>query len=633
MMSDRRQALAGLSVLLWSGAGVARETRSPGTGLPGSVARRSTERSVALDWCAVVTDAMTIGRSPPTVASRALSMVYEATYNAWACFDRDARQTLPGLPRVRDAAIRDAMASLAVSAAARDVLSNLYADQAERFADQWQRHKARWWNEAGVVAAPVALQVGELCASRLLQQRLQDGSNQTGDLASGAYADYTGYKPVNSPDLVVDPMRWQPLRVSNGQGDLVDQKCTTPHWGLVRPFALPAGSSFRPSLSRLAPSVAEVQDVLRRSATLGDLEKANADFWAGRPGSPPPPGIWNQIAAQVAAEDGQTLSQDVKMLFLLGQAMLDTSIAVWDTKVFYDTVRPITWIRNALQGQMVWGWAGPGAGTQFIRAEDWRPYQPETFVTPPFQEIVSGHSAFSAAAAACLGAWRGDSFELRAMVPAGSSEVEPGAPSRDVVLRWSGLRDAANAAGLSRRQGGITSLKATSRAERWGSAWPVACSIAPARCSDRAIGPSLRTSLADPAWRVFRPSGHASSLQSPASPGNPRSTSGWHFRETTDNHEEDRETQPFSPSYPSLDPGFCHVPGSLAGMVGQRNPVLSGARLLPGRARGPIAGLLLATGAHVPGGQRRPRGCVCGPDPGDVDGSIRQDRRKRASHH
>ncbi|WP_425258851.1 vanadium-dependent haloperoxidase [Rubrivivax sp. RP6-9] len=402
-----------------------------------------------------MTEAMAVGRSAPTVASRALSMVYEATYNAWACFDRDARQTLPGLPRERDPVSREALASLAVSAAARDVLSNLYADQTERFADQWERHKARWWKEAGVVAAPVALRVGELCASRLLQQRLQDGSNQTGDLASGAYADYTGYKPVNSPDLVVDPLRWQPLRVSNGQGGLVDQKCTTPHWGLVRPFALPAGSIFRPSLSRLAPSVADVQDVLRRSATLGDLEKANADFWAGRPGSPPPPGIWNQIAAQIAAEDGQSLSQDVKMLFLLGQAMLDTSIAVWDAKVHYDSVRPITWIRTALQGQMVRAWAGPGAGTQFVRAEDWLPFQPETFVTPPFQEIVSGHSAFSAAAAGCLGAWRGDHFELRAVVPAGSSEVEPGSPSREVTLRWSSLREAAEAAGLSRRQGGI----------------------------------------------------------------------------------------------------------------------------------------------------------------------------------
>lgn len=454
-MNDRRLALTGLSTLLLPGVCVARQGGLARTELPGPSGRRSSERSAALDWCDAITEAMTVGRSPPTVAARALSMVYEATYNAWACFYVDAMQTLPGLPRVRDATARHAMASLAVSAAARDVLSNLYPDQAERFAEQWQQHKARWWREAGVVGAPVALQIGELCATRLLQQRIQDGSNQNGDLANGAYADYTGYRPVNSPDMVVDPMRWQPLRVSDGMGGVIDQKCTTPHWGLVRPFALPAGSSLRPNLSRLAPSVADVQDVLFRSATLGDLEKANADFWAGRPGSPPPPGIWNGIAAQVAAEDGQTLSQDVKMLFLLGQAMLDTSIAVWDTKVFYDTVRPITWIRTVLQGQMVRAWAGPGAGTQFVPAENWRPFQPETFVTPPFQEIVSGHSAFSAAAAACIGAWRGDSFDLRVVVPAGSSEVEPGSPSRDVTLRWSSLRDAAEAAGLSRRQGGI----------------------------------------------------------------------------------------------------------------------------------------------------------------------------------
>ena len=403
----------------------------------------------------MLTEAMTVDRSAPTVAARALSMVYEATYNAWACFDSEATHTLPGLPRVRDLGRRFSMTALAVSTAARDVLSNLYPNQIDRFADLWQYEKARWWGGVGLVGAPVAVQIGDLCASRLLQHRLQDGSNQNGDLASGAYADYTGYRPVNSPDLVVDLLRWQPLRVSDGNGDWVVQKCTTPHWGLVRPFALATGSSMRPSLSHLAPSEAEVRDLLAMSATLGDQEKANADFWAGRPGSPPPPGLWNRIAVQVAAEDGQSLSQDVMMMFVFGQAMLDTSIAVWDTKVYYDTVRPITWIRKALQGQMVRAWAGPGTGTQYVRGEDWRPYQPDTFVTPSFPEIVSGHSAFSAAAAACLGAWRGDRFNLRVVVPAGSSKVEPGLPTRDVTLRWSSLRDAASAAGLSRRQGGI----------------------------------------------------------------------------------------------------------------------------------------------------------------------------------
>lgn len=454
-MSDRRLALAGLSALLLPGICPAGQGVAFKASHFDAVSVRGSERSVLLDWCDLLTEAMTGGRSAPTVAARALSMVYEATYNAWACFYSEVAQTLPGLPRVRDRTRRYALASIAVSTAARDVLGNLYAGQIDRFTETWQQHKARWWKEAGVVGAPLALQIGELCASRLLQHRVQDGSNQNGDLAGGAYADYTGYRPVNTPDVVVDVLRWQPLRVSDGKGGWVDQKCTTPHWGLVRPFALSAGSSLRPSFSRLAPSAAEVRDVLDRSATLGDFEKANADFWAGRPGSPPPPGLWNRIAVQVATEDRQTLSQDVKMMFIFGQAMLDASIAVWDTKVLYDTVRPITWIRNVLQGQLVRAWAGPGAGTRFIRGEDWRPYQPETFVTPPFQEIVSGHSAFSAAAAACLGAWRGDRFDLRAVVSAGSSEVEPGSPTRDITLRWSSLREAADAAGISRRQGGI----------------------------------------------------------------------------------------------------------------------------------------------------------------------------------
>jgi len=49
----------------------------------------------------------------------------------------------------------------------------------------------------------------------VLDFRHQDGSNQLGDMpgSSGApYSDYTNYQPVNSPDEVRDPNRWQPLR-------------------------------------------------------------------------------------------------------------------------------------------------------------------------------------------------------------------------------------------------------------------------------------------------------------------------------------------------------------------------------------------------------------------------------------
>jgi len=105
----------------------------------------------------------------------------------------------------------------------------------------------------------------------------------------------------------------------------------------------------------------------------------------------------------------------------------------------------------------VLAWGGPGRGTRAIRGEDWLPYQPPAVVTPPFAEYVSGHSTFSAAAAAVLASFTGSPrFGFSVTIPAGSSMIEPGAvPSRPVTLSFRTFADAADQAGRSRRYGGI----------------------------------------------------------------------------------------------------------------------------------------------------------------------------------
>ena len=73
----------------------------------------------------------------------------------------------------------------------------------------------------------------------MIDYRHADGSNQL-----NGYADTTGYKPVNTGDVVVDPWRWQPIRVPLGTGP--EQRATTPHWSKVRGFVLssPGSSPF-----------------------------------------------------------------------------------------------------------------------------------------------------------------------------------------------------------------------------------------------------------------------------------------------------------------------------------------------------------------------------------------------------
>jgi PAP2 superfamily len=101
--------------------------------------------------------------------------------------------------------------------------------------------------------------------------------------------------------------------------------------------------------------------------------------------------------------------------------------------------------------------SGPGKGIVEMDGLQWIPYQAATFPTPPFPEYVSGHSAYSAAAARILELWTGsDRFGNSVTLPSGSSKIEPGVtPLHPITLRWETFTDAADEAGLSRRYGGI----------------------------------------------------------------------------------------------------------------------------------------------------------------------------------
>jgi hypothetical protein len=410
--------------------------------------------SAVIAWNGAVTAAIAASASGPTVAARALAMVYEAIYNAWAAYVKGADFTLPGLRKLPKEANRTSNKTIAISHAAHAALVDLFPLQAPLFDQTLAQLLSRLPTSAPDALA--AAQNGLLAGATLVQARFADGSNQHGELAPGAYADYTGYRPVNDPYLpLVDPLRWQPLVVTNAAGVTAAQKCLTPHWGRVRPFALSSGAALRPRFEPFGPSLAEIEELVRFSAALNDETKVQVDFWANNPGSVTPPGQWCQFAATVAAIDGNSLDQDVLLFFTLGQALLDASIAAWECKVAYDSARPITLLRHFYAGQQISAWAGPGLGTQLMDGSVWRPYQRSTNPTPNFQEFVSGHSTFSAAAAQVIAAWRGDDVTLAFDFPAGGVGLEPSVPAVAMRLSWPSLSSAAAAAGLSRRYGGI----------------------------------------------------------------------------------------------------------------------------------------------------------------------------------
>jgi hypothetical protein len=305
--------------------------------------------------------------------------------------------------------------------------------------------------------------IGNFAAQIELDYRHHDGSNQLGDLHPGAYSDYTGYEPLNTPDHIENPDHWQPLRISDGRGGYVIQKYVTPQWGLVVPFALRSGAELR---SILGPAryeedsdryIAQANQLIKLSADFTDEAKVIAEYWALGPGSVTPPGRWFEFAQYVSARDHHTVDDDIKLFFVLGNAMLDASIACWDDKRAFDSERPITAIRFLYSGVPIRAWAGPFLGTQWIDGGDWLPYQEATVVTPAFPEFMSGHSTFSAAGAEVLRLWTGsDHFGASYTALAGSSVIESGqTPHDDLTLHWKTFLEAADQAGMSRRYGGI----------------------------------------------------------------------------------------------------------------------------------------------------------------------------------
>ena len=201
-----------------------------------------------------------------------------------------------------------------------------------------------------------------------------------------------------------------------------------------------------------------------------DYGRVIAEYWADGPDSETPPGHWNTLANRISdhpefvRQIGATgpildpLEWDVKVYFALNAAVHDVAVAVWGCKRYYDYVRPISSIRymaglgqssdpsgpsyhpNGLPlepglcevitpesprgfspdvyGKItIFAWGGASedpenefTGSKWILAEDWLPYQRDTFVTPAFAGYVSGHSAFSRAAAEVLAEMTGSPF-------------------------------------------------------------------------------------------------------------------------------------------------------------------------------------------------------------------------------
>jgi membrane-associated phospholipid phosphatase len=226
---------------------------------------------------------------------------------------------------------------------------------------------------------------------------------------------------------------------------------------------------------------AEIAEVVSITAGLTDLEKVTAEFWAGGPFTVSPPGmcmwLWKAYMRAFSPANNTFIYSGHD----LAVHLFETGRLVWALKKQYMQARPIQEIRRIYRGQTLLKYDGTP-----VPGESWMPYQETDFVTPPFADFPSGHSAFSQSFANVMTSWFGPSIQNKApysypdlallspafkaaqtlnygsfVFPAGASLIQPGTvPAAPISLSWPTWQALANSAGLSRKYGGIHATSA-----------------------------------------------------------------------------------------------------------------------------------------------------------------------------
>jgi PAP2 superfamily len=436
--------------------------------LPGAVQAAT----VVGEWNKAALAEVRLGKLGPPIVARALAVAHTCMYDAWTAYDARAIGVVVATPRRPASEFTDSNKATAVSFAAYRCLLNLFPAGASRLQAVMVGLGYNPNDSSTNLATPQG--IGNAAAAAVIANRRHDASNQYGDLAVGAYADYTGYAPVNGPmpfclpaptDTCVtnatDANRWQPLTSDAG----TVQRFVAPHWERVTPFALSAANQFDSyGEAALGPRFlqspallqSDMDEILSVAATLDATKKLIVEYWADGPASELPPGHWGLFAQAVSNRDFNNIDKDVKMFFAMHNASFDAGIVAWHMKRKYDGVRPITAVRRLRGGQQTFAWGGPGKPNQMIDAGTWTPYNPGSNLTPSFPGWVSGHATFSAASAAVLRAFTGsDYFGFSTTLPANFGRVEPGVPAVPTTLSYASFSAAANEAALSRLYAGI----------------------------------------------------------------------------------------------------------------------------------------------------------------------------------
>ncbi len=446
-----------------------------------------------LAWNQLALDLATAARRGPTISSRLYALVNTALYDSWAMFDEDAKGSIynhlseqdledlldqtddldqdSGLQRLRDAVMAVAgdtvMRTVGATLFSGGVLPQTLLDRSSALLEL-QLAALQPGTPEGAALRAIALNLGGQVSAAINSYALLDGSNQQIN-----YADTTGYVPTPSRFDPTNPRdtldtTWQPLTLPDGNV----QRPLTPHWGEVTPFA--SGADLVPD-SVLTPYtsdgslnplfVAELNQVLEYSMNLTATQKAIAEYWEAGPGSAFPPGVWMGFTNDLIRDRQLSLDQAMKLSFGVSQSLMDASIGTWATKYEFDSVRPITAIREYYYGRTTTDSGEPLTDWRETQLDGkaWQPYQNPAALTPNFPDANSGHSAYSSAASTFIRNYLGSNVFGKSVTLADDAsrfdpngfDGRPGTGGTAITLSWDYLNGAAEQAGLSRMYGGI----------------------------------------------------------------------------------------------------------------------------------------------------------------------------------
>ncbi|CAM9509280.1 unnamed protein product, partial [Scytosiphon promiscuus] len=261
---------------------------------------------------------------------------------------------------------------------------------------------------------------------------------------------WKGYTPKNSPYKVTKQKRWQPLMESDGLGYITAQEHVTPHIGVTaRLFGFENSDDETDFAARKlnAPGYmrhyeAQARDVLEETkATATDEEKQFAiSFFDNKFASLIPLKIIYVLARpEYTAIDFYRITVKVQL------SIYNSVILAWREKIRHDAPRPPTVIRELLGGEHVETYAGPDAGVQTIRAEEWMPF----IRTMPHSEYPSASSCICEAYVEQIREWLDGEDEIDPPIQFPPPEL--GTP----VLEFSSWSEISEMCGDSRYWGGM----------------------------------------------------------------------------------------------------------------------------------------------------------------------------------